>query len=208
MRTIVAIAATTAAALALHLAPSSAQAQTREGWLKSPVLVFQPGIILTNTIDAPDGVDGSTDLLLRLVTAVPTAIPRPTLVAAVQWAPTADDDGGGVAQNQPEFHYGPIFHLFNGERIAFDLGILGAYSPSATDEDIDERAYSHKLRLQGDLFVKLGRILVEGPPASRWERGLQRIALQLMVANAATGVDPDIASRWTVQAGVSIPLAP
>jgi hypothetical protein len=205
MRTIASIAAT---AVALLLPPTPANAQVREGWLKSPVLVFQPGIILTNTIDAPDGVDGSTDLLLRLVTAVPTAIPRTTLIGAVQWAPTADDDGAGVAQNQPEFHYGPIFHLFDGERVAVDLGILGAYSPSATEEDIDEQAYSHKLRLQGDLFVKLGRILVGGPPATRWDRALQRIALQLTLANAATGVDPEIASRWTVQAGVSIPLAP
>jgi hypothetical protein len=206
MRTIVAVAI--AAATTLALAPVPAGAQTREGWLKSPVLVFQPGIVLTNTIDAPDGVDGSTDLLLRLVTAVPTAIPRTTLVAAVQWAPTGADDDAGVAQNQPEFHYGPVFHLFDGDRLAVDLGVLGAFSPSATDEDIDERAYSHKLRLQGDLFVKLGRILVEGPPASRWERALERIALQLTLANAATGVDPDVTSRWTVQAGVSIPVAP
>ena len=203
MRTFVAIAA----AAALALAARAAGAQTREGWLKSPVLVVQPGIILTNTIDAPDGVDGSTDLLLRLVTAVPTAIPRTTLVAAMQWAPTADDDAG-VAQNQPELHYGPVFHLLDIERIAVDLGVLGAYSPSATAEDIDEQAYSHKLRLQGDLLVKLGRILVAGPPASRWGRALQRTALYLTVANAATGVDADIASRWSIQGGVSVPLAP
>lgn len=197
------VAAVTAALLALPSLAAPAAAQTREQWLKSPVLVFQPGLVLTNAIDAPDGADSRADLLLRLVTAVPTAVPRTMLVLAVQWAPLAGDDGAGVAQNQPELHYGPVFHLFDGDRLAFDLGVLGAFGPSATAEDADERAYSHKLRLQGDLLVKLGRIMGRAP-SSRW----QRVAAYASLANTATGVDADLASRWSAQAGVSIPLAP
>lgn len=188
---------------ALALGATTADAQTRERWLKSPVLVLQPGFIFADAIDAPDDADARTDLLLRLVTAVPTAIPRTMLVAAVQWSPMADENAAGVALNQPEFHYGPVFHIWEDDRVGVDLGVLGAYGPSATAEDIEERAYSHKLRLEGNALVRLGRILFP-ESASRWSR----TALYAMLANTASGVDADIMSRWTVQAGVSLPIAP
>ncbi|HEX6057391.1 MAG TPA: hypothetical protein VFZ11_00130 [Gemmatimonadaceae bacterium] len=204
MRSFAAPLARAALALAvLAAAALPAEAQTRERWLKSPVLVVQPGFVIADAIDAPDGVDARTDLLLRLVTAVPTAIPRAMLVFAVQWSPFADENGAGVAMNQPELHYGPILHVWEGDRIAVDLGVLGAYGPSATVEDIEERAYSHKLRLQGDLLVKLGRMLM---PESTSR--LSSAALYLTLAHLATGVDADIASPWTVQGGISLPIAP
>lgn len=199
MRTSVALLALAA----LGLGATSADAQTRERWLKSPVLVLQPGFVFADAIDAPEGADARTDLLLRLVTAVPTAVPRTMLVAVVQWSPAADENAAGVARNQPEFHYGPVFHIWEGDRVAVDLDVLGEYSPSATEEDIAERAYSHKLRLQGDVFVKLGRILLP-ESTSRWAS----TALYAMLANTASGVDADLASRWTVQAGISLPIAP
>ena len=199
MRTAVAFLALAA----LTTGATTAGAQTRERWLKSPVLVLQPGFIVADAIDAPDDADSRTDLLLRLVTAVPTAIPRTMLVAAVQWSPMADENAAGVALNQPELHYGPVFHIWEGNRVGVDLGVLGAYGPSATAEDIEERAYSHKLRLEGNVLVRLGRILFP-ESASRWSQ----TALYAMLANTASGVDADIMSRWTVQAGVSLPIAP
>lgn len=197
------VAALVVALAALAFGATSADAQTRERWLKSPILVFQPGLIFADAIDAPDAADARTDLLLRLVTAVPTAMPRTMLVAVVQWSPAADENAAGVARNQPEFHYGPVVHVWEGDRVAVDLGVLGEYSPSATAEDIAERAYSHKLRLEGDVFVRVGRILFP-ESTSRWTS----TALYAMLANTASGVDADIASRWTVQAGVSLPIAP
>lgn len=187
----------------LVLGATTAGAQTRESWLKSPVLVLQPGFIVADAIDAPGDADSRTDFLFRLVTAVPTAIPRTMLVAAVQWSPMADENAAGIAQNQPEFHYGPVFHIWEGDRVGVDLGVLGAYGPSATEEDLGERAYSHKLRLQGDVLVRLGRILLP-ESTSRWSR----TALYATLANTASGVDADLMSRWTVQAGLSFPIAP
>jgi hypothetical protein len=187
----------------LAAAAPAAEAQTRERWLKSPVLVFQPGFVIADAIDAPDDVDARSDFLLRLVTAVSTALPRTMLIAAVQWSPLADENAAGVSRNQPEFHYGPIVHLWDGEHVALDLGVLGAFGPAATADDAAEHAYTHKLRLQGDVLVKLGRLLFPESSARP-----SRTALYLTLANTATGVDPEVASRWSVQGGLSIPIAP
>lgn len=168
-------------------------------WIfRAPVFVLQPGLVTTNFIDAPEGVDASTEFHFRMVTAIPTTIPRTTLVGIVQWTPFNRADG--FTANAPSFVYGPVFNIFNTRMLSLDFDVLGAYGPAAREDD--ESAYTHKLVLEGDLFLKLGQMM-SSQPDSRW----RSLSLYGMLANVATGL-PDGASRWVLLTGFSLPIAP
>src|SRR5512147_892498 len=90
MKKFVALTTVLAAMLLLHAAPARAQ----EGGCRiicAPVFVAQPGLVVQNSINAPE-LDNQgttpaseTDFLLRFTTVIPTQIPRTALVALVQW---------------------------------------------------------------------------------------------------------------------------
>ena len=184
-------------AVAAWLVPVSGVAQQQcRGLFCSPVFVFQPGFVTINIIDAPEGDDSETDFNFRVVTAIPTTIPRTTLVAIVQWTPFNTVDG--ETRNAPGFVYGPVFNLVNTPMLGFDFDVLGAFGPAARGEDA---LYTHKLVLEGDLFLKIGQMMAM--ENERW----RALSIYAFLAYVATGL-PDDASPWVLLTGLSLPLAP
>jgi hypothetical protein len=195
---------TTLAATALLLAsvsrPGLAQADSaRHAWIfRAPSFVLQPGLITSNFVDRPAGTSASTKFNFRVVTAIPTTIPRTTAVAIVQWTPW--NTAAGFNSNAPSFVYGPVFSLFNVPLASLDFDVLGSYGPAA--RSTDESAYTHKLVLEADLSVKVGD-WVTHDRRSRWHS----LALYVFPAYVATGL-PSGSSHWVLLYGVSLPIAP
>jgi hypothetical protein len=185
------------AMLALVVTSGSAGAQ---GFFKAPVFVFQPGLVTTDFLDAPEGANSNTEFNFRVVTAIPTTIPRTTLVAIVQWTPFAEVEGTSFKANAPGFVYGPVFSVLNTNYFGLDLDLLGAYGPAA--EEDDESAYTHKLVLEADAFFKIGKMMM-GTKTNRWTS----VSLYAFLANVATGI-PSEASNWVLLTGLSVPIAP
>lgn len=165
---------------------------------KAPVFVLQPGLVTTNFVDKPAGTSSSTDFNFRVVTAIPTTIPRTTLVGIVQFTPFAKT--GNFTTNAPGFVYGPVFSVINTEYVSFDFDVLGAYGPAARESD--RSSYTHKLVFEGDLFLKVGQMMMASDPASHF----RNLAVYGMLANVATGL-PNGASRWVLLTGLSLPIA-
>lgn len=165
---------------------------------KSPVFVLQPGAVTTNFLDTPAGAESSTEFNFRVVTAIPTTIPRTAIVAIVQFTPLAKT--AGFTANAPGFVYGPVINIVNTPVLSFDFDVLGAYGPAA--RETDESSYTHKLVLEGDLFLKIGQMMSTSPQ-SHW----RNLSLYALLANVATGL-PDEASPWVLLTGLSLPIAP
>jgi hypothetical protein len=181
---------------AFALVAGSVAAQTPAGceFLCSPSLVAQPGLIVLNAIDPPAGVDSRTDFNLRFTTVVPTALPRLALVALFQWQPSE-------RSNDPAIVYGGSIKLVRPSETGGWLGVsfdpLGVLSPGSFG---DEKAYTHKLDLEGALDFHVFQQL---PP----DNYLRNLSLYGLVDYLAAGV-PDGSDRWVLLTGVTIPLAP
>jgi hypothetical protein len=191
----------TAALLLVSLGrPGVAQADsTRHAWIfRAPTFVFQPGLLTSNFVDRPEGTSASTKFNFRVVTAIPTTIPRTTVVAIVQWTPW--NKTAGFNNNAPSFVYGPVFNLFNVPLVSLDFDVLGSYGPAANLTD--ESAFTHKLVLEADLSLKVGA-WVTHDQTSRWHS----LALYVYPVYVATGL-PSGSSRWVLLYGVSLPIAP
>jgi hypothetical protein len=187
---------------ALTLARLASAQNTSGSFLKAPVFVFQPGVVVTDFLDAPSGTSSSTDFNFRIVTAIPTAIQRTTLVGIVQWTPFAKvpiGNGRKFTTNAPSFVYGPVINLINTAPFSFDFDVLGSFSPAARAE---RQSYTHKLVLEGDAVLKIGSMMMSNP-RSRW----RQLGLYAFLANVATGL-PDDASHWVLLIGLTLPLAP
>jgi hypothetical protein len=180
--------------------PAAAQADTaHHAWpFRAPTFVFQPGLLTSNFVDRPAGTSASTKFHFRVVTAIPTTIPRTTVVAIVQWTPW--NKTAGFNNNAPSFVYGPVFNLVNVPLVSLDFDVLGSYSPAA--KPTDESAYTHKLVLEADLSLKIGN-WVTHDQRSRWHS----LALYVYPAYVATGL-PSGSSRWLLLYGASLPIAP
>ncbi|MFN2400305.1 MAG: hypothetical protein ABR543_16960 [Gemmatimonadaceae bacterium] len=204
------------AILAVVSFSGSAMAQGSTWIFKSPVFVFQPGFVVTNFIDKAE-VDGQevnngdteTDFLFRVVTAIPTTIPRTTLVGIVQWTPFNKAEGSDFNNNAPSFVYGPVFNLFSTDMLALDFDILGAYGGAGRSSD--NSAYTHKLVLEADLFIKLGNMMMKDDPDSRFKN----LSLYAFLAYVATGLEDGNVdgseikpSRFVLLTGLSLPIAP
>lgn len=185
-------------------ARAEAQQMQRERLFKAPIFVIQPGLVTTNFIDKAEGDSKSnTEFNFRFLTAIPTSIPRTTLVAIVQFTPfnkVDDGDGGEFTNNAPALVYGPVFNLFNNSLISFDFDVLGAYGPAG--EADDESSYTHKLVLEADLSFKLGQMMMSNPDSR-----FRSLNVYAFLANVATGI-PSEASPWVLLTGVSLPIAP
>jgi hypothetical protein len=176
-----------------------AQADSAHAWIfRAPSFVFQPGLITSNFADRPAGTSASTKFNFRVVTAIPTTIPRTTAVAIVQFTPW--NTSAGFNSNAPSFVYGPVFNLFNVPLVSLDFDVLGSYGPAA--KSTDESSYTHKLVLEADLSLKVGD-WVTHDRTSRWHS----LALYVFPAYVATGL-PSGSSRWLLLYGVSLPIAP
>ncbi len=180
---------------AFALVAGSAAAQTPScAFLCSPALVAQPGLIVVNAIDPPAGVDSKTDFNLRFTTVVPTALPRLALVALFQWQPSE-------RFNDPAIVYGGAITLVKPSDTNGWLGVsfdpLGVFSPGSFN---DEKAYTHKLDLEGALDFHLFK---ETAP----DNYLHNLSLYGLVDYLAAGV-PDGTDRWVLLTGLTIPIAP
>jgi hypothetical protein len=168
-------------------------------WIfRAPSFVLQPGLETSNFIDQPKGTSASTAFNVRVVTAIPTTLPRTTLVGIVQWTPR--NEVADVNSNAPSFVFGPVLSLFNVSLVSLDFDVLDSYGPAA--RSTDDAAYTHKLVLEGDLALKLGALMTHDT-GSRW----RSLALYGFLANVATGL-PSGSSRWVLLYGVSLPIAP
>jgi hypothetical protein len=190
----------TAALLLLSLGQrSAAQADKPHGWIfKQPVFVFQPGLVTTNFVDQPAGTKESTKFNFRVVTAIPTTIPRTTVVGIIQWTPW--NKTAGFNSNAPSFAFGGVFSLFNLKLVSLDFDVLDSYSPAA--RLTDESSYTHKLVLEGDLSLKVGEWITHNQ-----KNRFHSLALYGFLANIATGL-PSGSSRWVLLYGLSLPIAP
>jgi hypothetical protein len=186
---------------ALTLARTLPAQAASQPFLKAPVFVFQPGVIVTNFLDAPSNTSSQTDFNFRIVTAIPTSIPRTTLVGIVQWTPFAEVTVGGekFKTNAPAFVYGPVFNLINTAPFSLDFDVLGSYGPAARDE---RQSYTHKLVLEADAVFKIGSMMMPDSK-SRWHQ----LGLYAFLANVATGL-PEGSSRWVLLSGLTLPIAP
>ena len=182
----------TVATAALMFGGASQALAQDEGLFHSPVFVAQPGIIRSFS----DGA--STEFNARVVTAIPLAIDRTTLVGIVQWTPFADNGRGGRA-NSPAFVYGPVVNLLDQKYWSFDIDGLFSYSPAATGKS----DYTHKFLVEGDFFLKLGKMM---NAKSQWND----LNAYAMLAYVVTGLPDGVKSRdrMVLLSGLSLPLAP
>jgi len=168
-------------------------------WIfRAPSFVLQPGVATSNFVDRPEGTSASTAFNARVVTAIPTTLPRTTLVGIVQWTP--HHEVADVNSNAPSFVFGPVFSLFNVPLASLDFDVLDSYGPAA--RRTDNAAYTHKLVLEGDLAFKFGALMTNDA-GSRW----RSLALYGFLANVASGL-PSESSRWVLLYGLSLPIAP
>lgn len=177
--------------------PATAQrpaaASDEMGFFHAPVFVAQPGLV------TPFSEGAKTEFNARVVTAIPLAIPRTTLVAIVQFTPFADNASGGKA-NAPSFVYGPVVNLINQRLWSFDADGLFAYGPAATGNN----DYTHKFLFEGDFSFKLGKALRAGN--SQWND----LSVYAFLAYVVTGLPDGVESRdrMVLLSGLSLPLAP
>ncbi len=184
-----------AVALALGAGGAAAQAPADCTFLCSPSLVAQPGLIVTNAINPPVGVSSKADFNLRFTTVVPTALPRLALVALFQWQPSERG-------NNPAIVYGGSINVVKPSQTGGWLGVsfdpLGVFSPRGSFAD--EKAYTHKLDLEGALDFHAFQQL-------RPDNYLHNVSIYGLVDYLAAGV-PDGSDRWVLLTGLTLPLAP
>ena len=193
MKRMLAIGASVALTLGVT-APVMAQDPGNDemGFFRAPVFVLQPGLV------SPFSQGATTEFNARVVTAIPLAIPRTTLVAIVQFTPFADNALGGNA-NSPSFVYGPVVNLINQRLWSFDVDGLFAYGPSATGNS----DYTHKFLFEGDFSFKLGNAVSAN---GQWSN----LSLYAYLAYVVSGLPDGIESkdRMVLLTGVSLPFAP
>ncbi|MGH7699195.1 MAG: hypothetical protein ACREMJ_01545 [Gemmatimonadales bacterium] len=180
--------------LALAFAMTAVAGAQGMGLFREPVFVLQPGFIKSFS----DGADFHFNA--RFTTAIPTSIPRTTIVAIVQWTPFNDPGGTGIEANQPAFVYGPVVNVVNQRSVSFDIDALFAYAPNGTGTG---SPYSHQFLVEGDLFIKLGSMM---GMKSQWNS----LSLYAFVAYLISG-QPDAAEskdKTLLLTGLSLPLAP
>jgi hypothetical protein len=161
------------------------------GFFRTPVFLAQPGAV------TPFSDGATTEFNARVVTAIPLAIPRTTLVAIVQFTPFADNALGGNA-NAPSCVYGPVVNLINQRLWSFDVDGLFAYGPAAKGNS----DYTHKFLFEGDFSFKLGNALnVNG----QWSNLSAYAYLAYVVSGLPDGVESK--DRMVLLSGLSLPLA-
>lgn len=154
------MAAITALGFSGLAAPVQAQ------WLKTPILLFQPGVVRANAI-SPTEIDvnpgpgvqrdspyPTSGLNIRFTMVVPTAAPNFNLVFGTQFLPNGLD---GNHNNQPGFYYGAIIPVgwvgtLSRSWLSFSIDPLGVYGPSS----YSSHPYSHELFLEGALVLNVG----------------------------------------------------
>ncbi len=172
----------------------AAAAQSPCTFLCAPVLMAQPGLIVTNAISPPDGASSRTDFNVRFTTVVPTGLSRVSLVALFQWQPAE-------TFNFPAVVYGGTISLVRPEStggwldVSFDP--LALYSPAPF---ANKKVYNTKLDLEG----ALGLHVFKGLPADNY---FHSASVYGLVDYIATGLGSG-ADHWVLLTGLTLPIAP
>lgn len=185
-----------------------------------PKFLMQPGVVIGNALNAPTidargtKADATADFLFRVVTVVPTSIPRTTLVAAIQWTPfsssTVTVDGADLTTvaNSPTFVYGPVFSVADIGPVSLTFNVLGVYGMFNERDGNVIRQYRHDLALEVDTVLSLGGLL----PATASEY-LKQMGIYGFIAQGVTHLPHDFGANTNVLSptllfGVSGPIAP
>ena len=171
--------------------PAMAQDPDDGGFFRTPVFLAQPGVV------TPFSDGATTEFNARVVTAIPLAIPRTTLVAIVQFTPFADNALGGNA-NAPSFVSGPVGNAIHQRLWSFHVEGLVAYGPAAKGNS----DYTHKFLFEGDFSFKLGNALNAN---GQWSNLSAYAYLAYVVSGLPDGVESK--DRMVLLSGLSLPLA-
>jgi hypothetical protein len=189
----------------------------------APVFVHQHSVILTDMFGAGEDVESETNFLMRFTTAFGTEFNPLFFAFLVQWTPFNKIDLGGGEEftaNTPVLVYGPGFHVLGGsgsfvdmgggaDIFALDLLPLGVYTPSSEEA----AAYTHKLVLEADAFLHIGKLLDPQGNAPFLNaisiHGILDYITEAFGTFIPDGVPENVEpSRWVVILGLTIPLAP
>lgn len=159
MRRIVHMA--TAALLLGGMAGTAAAQDSNEGFIKSPVFLFMPGVVTANAISAPDGTNSASGFLLRFQTTIPTATPYFTPVFGTQWTP----NGVGDRNNSLTIFYGFVFPIvqpaWTNGLLSITVDPLGVFSSGGGDPDrftteTNPKPYGHDFVLEAAAVLNFG----------------------------------------------------
>jgi hypothetical protein len=182
------------------MAGTAAAQDQNEGFFKSPVFLFMPGIVTVNAISAPEGVDSESELLLRFQTTLPTATPWFTPVFGTQWAPRGF---GPAFDNSLTFFYGfvvPIIQpeLTNGY-LSITIDPLGVYSAGGGNT---AKPYGHDFFLEGAAVFSVGSMLMPQSTSP-----FSKLALYFLLDQRITHTGGDDFNPVLLY-GLALPIAP
>ncbi len=210
------------AALAGVLAVAApAHAQNDCNIICSPVFVMQHGVIFTDFIDAPSGVESNTEFLVRFTTAFGTQFDPLFFAFLIQWTAFNNLDSPLSGKNNaPVLVYGPGFHTLGGSGAFIDLGSaadyfaldllpLLVYGGRGPGDDTDS-PYTHKLVLEADAFINIGKVIDPNNNAP-YLNAINIYGILDYITDGlgtfAGDLDPE-PSRWVLLLGLTMPLAP
>ncbi len=214
MRKLFAVPVVLAASLVGLARPAQAQ-ENKCHIICAPAFVAQPGLVVSNAINAPaapggGSVGSATHFLARFTTVFGTAIPRTAFVALVQWMPenkgaTDPITGKQFNSNAPAFVYGPVFSLFDAGPVNFSLDALGVYAPGGTSS-----SYHHVFAMEGIGTLSVGHMLsMMGSSPSAYMKGMainvlysQQLSDRLPDASGSRKLTPNLLFLLT------LPIAP
>ena len=197
--------------------------------LCAPTLVFQPGIMVLNVIDARvitaagENAPSKVTPLFRLATVAPTRWSRVALVAVVWFTPFLETETrnpvtgavtGKVAANAPNFLVGPNFTLVRYGPLVAQVAVVDGYRRyEALDEKGTLDQYRHNLIIAPALNFRFGSLLAPSAPAAfraMTAYGILQQQVTNMPFNIGANGKPTTDRAYTpgLFFGISAPLAP
>jgi len=207
MRYVVRIA--TAALLLGGMASASIAQGTDEGFFKSPVFLFMPGVVTTNAISGVSGTSAESGFLLRFQTTLPTATPWFTPVFGTQWTPNGI---GSSRDNSLAFFYGFVFPVvqpaWTDGLLAVTVDPLGVFAPGGGNQDrftteTNPKPYGHDFVLEAAVVLNFGaKMMAASSPFSKLAAYL---LFDQKITNIPSGEDK---FSPTLLYGLALPIAP
>ena len=218
--------------------PLNAQQQKPCHSICAPSLTLQPAAIISHVIDRPRVKDlttnkitllpKTTNLIIQLVLAAPTAIPRTSLLASFQWLPTAatasnpfteytaSELGTTVHDNEPSITLGALIALLKPAETMGGFGANGYVADNfgPAQKSSDANAYTHKLDVGLSALVNVFNWLPDGT----WLRHAQAVVTLDYIATGLPKAGEDVpkgervfltdARPAKLILGLSLPVAP
>lgn len=218
----------TSAGAQAQAAPKPAPAPCKK-FLCSPALLFQPGIMVTNALNARviTASGGKAEMkvtpLVRIVTSAPTRWPRVAMVATIWYTPFLTTETrnpvtgavtSNVAANAPNILLGPNFTLIRHGALVAQFGFLDGYRRyEAKDETGKLDQYRHNLILAPAINLRFANLVSKtAPPMLRsmmlyaiWQQQLTNMPYDVGAAGQLT---TNRAYTPGLFFGIGVPVAP